>query len=319
MSFDNLQPGYIAALVAMVVFLCTMVIARLVVGRGIIKGRIAGEVAGASWDAPEGRRAISLPSESRSRTLLGRVGALVQPKTSAASTALRRQLIQAGYFSPASVAIYHGSRVVCGAGLALLLPVLEQLFAFELLGSFLPLGSTALGAAGVILPSVWLDRRRSTMRTRYRNAFPDFMDLLVVCIESGQSLNGAIDRVSQEIIQFSPEFGANLHLISLELRAGRTLIEAFEALHERIGIDEVKSLQVLLKQSEELGSSIATTLRVFSDEMREKRMSRAEAKAYALPVKMTIPLGVFIFPVILLVILVPIIIRVRIALVQSGV
>lgn len=315
----QLQPVHIAALVALVVFLCSLVIARLIVGRGTIRGRIAGEVTGVGWDAPSGRHAIAGAQESRARSLLGRIGTLAQPKSSLSNAALRRQLVQAGFFTQSSVAIYHGTRVACGAGFAVLLPLLESMFELDLLGSFLPLGSTVMAAFGVILPSVWLDRRRSTMRTKYRNAFPDFMDLLVVCIEAGQSLNAAIERVSQEIVQFSPEFGANLHLVSLELRAGRTLVEAFDSLHGRVGIEEVKSLQVLLKQSEELGSSIATTLRVFSEEMREKRMSRAEAKAYALPVKMTVPLGIFIFPVILMVILVPIIIRVRIALVQSGV
>ena len=89
------------------------------------------------------------------------------------------------------------------------------------------------------------------------------------------------------------------------------MTEALDGLSERLGIEEVKSLKVMLKQSEELGASIAATLRVYSDEMRDKRLMRAEAKAHALPVKLTLPLGVFIFPVILLVIMVPLIVRIK--------
>ncbi len=189
--------------------------------------------------------------------------------------------------------------------------LVEKVFSLDLLGPFLPLIAATAGGIGFIGPSVWLDWRKNFMRSRYRNAFPDFMDLVVVCVESGQSLPGAIDRVSHEIVQFSPQLGANLHLVSLELRAGRTLVDSLSALHERVDIDEVRSLQILLKQSEELGASIAATLRIFSEEMREKRLMRAEAKAHALPVKMTIPLGLFIFPVIMMVILVPVIIRMK--------
>jgi tight adherence protein C len=89
------------------------------------------------------------------------------------------------------------------------------------------------------------------------------------------------------------------------------LTEALDGLADRLGIEEVQSLRLLLKQSEELGASIATSLRVFSDEMRDKRLMRAETKAHALPVKMTLPLGLFIFPVILLVIMLPVVIRIK--------
>jgi tight adherence protein C len=143
------------------------------------------------------------------------------------------------------------------------------------------------------------------MREKYRRAFPDFMDLLVVCIESGHSLPSALDRVTQEIAHPSPQLGANLHLLNLELRAGSTITTALESLHARLGIDEVQSLAVLLKQSQELGRASADA-RVFSDDARQAA-DCAETRANSLPVKMTLPLGLFIFPVILLVLLVPVI------------
>ena len=121
----------------------------------------------------------------------------------------------------------------------------------------------------------------------------------------------AIDRVGRELVQTYPHLGANLHLVTLELRAGQTLVDALENLSHRLGIDEVASLAVLLRQSEELGTSLAEALRVYSLEMRDKRLSRAEEKAHALPVKLTIPLGIFIFPVMLVFIMLPLVLRMK--------
>jgi tight adherence protein C len=202
---------------------------------------------------------------------------------------------------------------------AVTLPVALLAFAgllpIKIPGALLMVVTACAALLGLILPSIALDFRIRYMREKYRRVFPDLMDLLVVCIESGQSLPSALDRVGREIIGLCPELGANLHLLNLELRAGSTIADALSSLHARLGIEEVRSLAVLLKQSEELGVSIADTLRVYADEMRDKRLSRAEARANALPVKMTIPLGLFIFPVILLVILTPIVIRIKSAFV----
>lgn len=308
----QIQPIHIAFTIALVVFVLSLLAGRIMQGRGAIRRRISATSGGsADFGDVQDRRSLSFETDSRATSVVERVGSLFKPDDSAATSELRKQLVQAGFFAPSAMAVYNGSRVAVALATALLVPLVEKMLALELLGSYLPVASAMSGGIGFLLPGVWLDWRRNAMRTRYRNAFPDFMDLVVVCIEAGQSLQGAIDRVSHEIVQFSPELGANLHLVSLELRAGRTLVDALIALQERVDIEEVRSLQILLKQSEELGSSIATTLRIFSEEMREKRLVRAEAKAHALPVKMTIPLGLFIFPVILMVILVPVVIRMK--------
>ncbi len=199
--------------------------------------------------------------------------------------------------------------------MALGLPVTSLAFSgllpFEVPSALVTAFAACAAALGLVLPPVLLDVRIRHMRDKYRRMFPDFMDLLIVCIESGQSLPSALDRVGREMNDFCPELGANLHLLNLELRAGSTMAGALDSLYGRLGIEEVQSLAILLKQSEELGVSIADTLRVYGDEMRDKRLSRAEARANALPVKMTIPLGFFIFPVILLVILTPVVIRIK--------
>ena len=107
-----------------------------------------------------------------------------------------------------------------------------------------------------------------------------------------------------------PSLAANIHMANLEIRAGRTMTEALEHLGDRLGLDEARSFATLIQQSDELGSSISDALRVYSDDMRHKRLSRAEEKAYSLPAKLAVPMMVCIFPVLFVVILCPVIVRV---------
>jgi tight adherence protein C len=135
------------------------------------------------------------------------------------------------------------------------------------------------------------------------------MDLLVVCADSGLSMEAALSRVGGELTESYPSLCANIHMTNLEIRAGRTLTEALEHMADRLGLDEARSFSTLIQQSTELGSSITDALRVYSDDMRHKRLSRAEEKAYALPAKLSVPMMVCIFPVIFVVILLPVIVR----------
>jgi tight adherence protein C len=123
------------------------------------------------------------------------------------------------------------------------------------------------------------------------------------------SLDAALVRIGQEFAGSAPEFATNLALLSSEMRSGRSITEALDTLSERLGLDEVKAFSMLLKQSIELGSNIGDALRTYADEMRDKRMIRAETKANLLPVKMVFPLGAFIFPVMLIVVITPALMR----------
>ena len=251
-------------------------------------------------------------SETRNvARLLARLEPLLVPSRRDALSQVRKQLVQAGFFSASSVTGFYASRIALAVSLPISLLAFSGLLPFEVPGALIVVLAACLAMLGLILPPIFLDICARSMREKYRRAFPDFMDLLVVCIESGHSLPSALDRVGREIIETSPQLGANLHLLNLELRAGSTTTAALESLHARLDIEEVLSLVILLKQSEELGASISGALRVFSDEMRDKRLIRAETKANSLPVKLPLPLGLFIFPVILLVILVPIVIRIK--------
>jgi tight adherence protein C len=165
------------------------------------------------------------------------------------------------------------------------------------------------GILGYFLPGLVLAQKIKAKMREYRNGFPDFMDLMIVCSDAGMSMEAGVERVSKELQLTYPSLAENLQLVSLELRAGRSLDDALKALSDRLSLDEVRSFATLLQQSKELGTSLSGALRVFSDEMRHKRMSLAEEKAHALPAKMSVPVTVCILPVVLMIAIIPIIVQ----------
>jgi tight adherence protein C len=218
---------------------------------------------------------------------------------------LRRELIKAGYFKKNALNYYIFNRIALVIIIPTVVYILVEAFVSDL-PWFVKLVTLMVCAFVAILgPDAYIARCQRMLMTRYRQVFPDFLDLLVVCVDAGLSLEGALARVSPEVIKNSREFGMNLMLMEAEMRAGRSTIEALELLAERLLVDEARSLTLVLRQSIELGSDIADTLRVFSDEMREKRSLRAEEAANKLPVKMVGPMALFIFPVILMLIMLP--------------
>lgn len=222
---------------------------------------------------------------------------------------LRMRLIQAGYMEPGAVGRFFLARfagLVAGAVLALLV-------AFTL-GGDAPAANrwVLVGGFAVMcyfLPGLLLSRVIKRRVLEYRNGFPDFMDLMIVCADAGMSMEAGIERVSRELMKTYPALAQNLQLVSIELRAGRTLDDALKSLADRLSLDEVRSFATLLQQSKELGTSLSGALRVFSDEMRHKRMSVAEEKAHALPAKMSVPVTVCILPVVVMIAIIPIIVK----------
>jgi tight adherence protein C len=222
---------------------------------------------------------------------------------------LRLNLVRAGYFRKDAINFYVFWRLAVAA----LVPILAY-FLLSIVAGDVRFGQSfiiiliAIGL-GVVGPDAFIARRHRLLSVEYRNVFPDFLDLLVVCIDAGLSLEGALDRITAEIGQRSRFFGINLAVMSAEMRAGRTFVEAVGTLASRLMIPEARSLVAVLRQSAELGSDVGEALRVFSDEMRGRRLLRAEELANKLSVKMLMPLGLFIFPVVLMVILLPMAVR----------
>jgi len=136
------------------------------------------------------------------------------------------------------------------------------------------------------------------------------MDLMVSCIEAGMSVDAAVSRVAEELLKRFPNLAMHLNIIALELRAGRSREDAWKNFAQRLGIDAADSLATMLRQAEEMGSSVGTTLRVFSQDMRQRRMLAAEEQALALSAKLSLPLILFVFPTLLGVLLLPVIVQV---------
>jgi tight adherence protein C len=226
-------------------------------------------------------------------------------------TRLERELVSAGFFGARSVLWFQAIRMSAMGGVPLLLYILLAYGGPDMQTTTRIGLAAAAGGIGFLLPGRYLSYRQKGMRNECRDGFPDFMDLMLVCAEAGLSPRAAVDRISREIAQTYPFLGANLYLMSLELRAGVTLGEAMDGLARRTRVEEVTNLGLLLQQSEQLGTSLTDSLRVYSEEMRDKRITRAEEKAHALPVKLTLPLGIYIFPVMLIVIALPILVRLR--------
>jgi tight adherence protein C len=223
---------------------------------------------------------------------------------------LRKRLIQAGIYDPRGVAYFFIARTALAVGFAFVLFVFLPLVMSKG-GSVYWLVVIVGGIAGYVGPSMYIDKRIKTRRMEHRQAFPDFMDLLVVCADSGLSMEAAFDRVGRELGDSYPSLTANIHITNLEIRAGRTLKDALERFADRLALDEARSFATLINQSIDLGSSITDALRVYSDDMRHKRLSSAEEKAYALPAKLSVPMMVCIFPVLFVVILLPVFIKVK--------
>jgi tight adherence protein C len=280
-------------MVALMVFLATAVptfgIMLAVRARGAVKRRTAG-IAELSGEAVDQRalRATSLKAVRRLLDYTTKHYAATE-KDKGDMKVLRRRLIQAGTFDGHAVGYFFVARTALAVGLALAAFVVVPMFT-SLQSSMFWLIVIVGGIVGYVGPSMYIDR-------------------LVVCADSGLSMEAALERVGRELGDSYPSLCANIHMANLEIRAGRTMSEALEHLGDRLGLDEARSFATLIQQSAELGSSITDALRVYSDDMRHKRLSRAEEKAYSLPAKLAVPMMVCIFPVLFVVILLPVIVR----------
>lgn len=218
---------------------------------------------------------------------------------------LRRNLARAGFDHPAAPVWF----VIFRFGLAVGLPLL---FLFAQTQSATPFtGVKLIGIAlaccgtGLIAPRAYIDRRSGERKMALQHEFPDALDLMVVCVEAGLGLEAAFVRVSSEVTESHPRIAEEFNFVSDELRAGRTRAEALRNLGDRTDVPALRSFAALLIQTDTLGTSIAQTLRTYSQEMREDRFLKAEEKAMRIPVLMTVPLVACILPVVVTALMLP--------------
>jgi tight adherence protein C len=211
---------------------------------------------------------------------------------------LRSRLTQAGFHSREAPVIYLGVRAA-----ALVAATIGVILTLPMIAGGKGMGGLAVAAvfagAAIFGPDQVLKSRRVAREREYADGFPDLLDLLVASVEAGLSLDAAVNRVADELGRRYPNLTFHLRALTLELRAGRARKDAWTAFADRLGIEDARALATMLRQSEEMGTSLGETLSVFSQDLRSKRMLRAEEKALALSAKLTVPLILFIFPCLL--------------------
>ncbi|MBA3638348.1 MAG: type II secretion system F family protein [Acidobacteria bacterium] len=231
------------------------------------------------------------PAKPRWQALIGvfkRIGDKV-PRSPKEMGTLRLRLVQAGYRRDEALTIFFGIRVLFAVVLFLLLS--SSLIIRP--NTLVALGGLCLG---YLLPGMVLARLAKRRAHRIRLSLADALDLLVVSVEAGLGLDQALTRVGTELAFAYPELADELKLINLELRAGKPRAEALRNLADRTGVDDLSSLVTMLIQTDKFGTSVAQSLRVYSETLRTKRRQRAEEAAAKTGVKMVFPLVLCIFP-----------------------
>jgi tight adherence protein C len=216
---------------------------------------------------------------------------------------LQKQLLQAGYRSQDAATTFRAIQLT----LIVALPTFVTTVCFILgrpLNNFLVWGIVA-AAFGFYLPRYIVRKKTVARQRRITWALADSMDLMVVAVEAGLGLNAALNRVGEELKGLHPEMHDEIELLNLEIRVGRSREDSLRSLAERTGVDDIRSFVALLIQADRYGSSIAKAVRIFAESLRTKRRQRAEQASQKAALKLLIPLTLFLFPVIIMVVLGP--------------
>ena len=223
----------------------------------------------------------------------------LMPKSEKEISIALQRLTRAGYRNESAVKVFYGCKVVT----PILLSAIALVTGLANLGPFF-VYLMALGG-GFLAPDFWLGKKIAKRQKKINRGLPDVLDLLVICMEAGLSLDQATARTAQELSTSQPELCDELNIVVLEQHAGRARSDAWKNLAERTGVESVRNLVSMLVQTEQFGTSIAKVLRVHSDSLRTQRVQMIEEMASKTSVKLVFPLVLFIFPALFLVTLGP--------------
>jgi len=237
--------------------------------------------------------------KERVRDTLANVGKLLPAAPTDKASRTQLLMIRAGYRSSEALGAMRGVKLIFPIGL---LAIVYFTGAYRANAFLIP--AIALGL-GYLMPDMWLTWRVRSRQSKLRKGLPDALDLLVICVEAGLGLDQALMKVAQDMKISHSALSEELQLVNMEMRIGKTRIDALRELARRTGLDDIKALVAMLIQTERFGTSIAQSLRVYSDDMRLKRRQRAEEMSAKTSVKMVPPLVFFIFPALMVVILGP--------------
>ena len=239
---------------------------------------------------------------------LERFSKFLEPEDVAQLSKLQLTMRQAGYQSKDAVLMYHAAQFVLGI-LGLIAGVSYVVF---FLGDPAEVGTQktvmyALGPgfAGYYLPKYWITKRVAERKEKITQGFPDSLDMMLVCVEAGQSLDQAITRVAKELRASCPPLADEYEIVSYEMKAGKDKPSVLQDMGERCGVQDVSSFVTVLVQSSTFGTSISDALRVYASEMRDKRVMRAEEAANKLPTKMTLATMTLTVPPLLVILVGP--------------
>lgn len=218
----------------------------------------------------------------------------VMPKSDEEMSTLREKLSQAGYRHESASRYFLASKTIAGVALLLVAVLIGMQRGLDIRQLF---GMAAFcGGIGFMFPNLWLWIARNQRSEKIRNGLPDSLDLLVVSVESGLALDAGIQRVADEMGNVHPELAEELQIATLETQMGVPRSESLENMARRSGVREMRALVAVIAQAEKFGTSVAKVLRVQADTLRSKRRLRAEERAQKTTVKLMVPLVLFIFP-----------------------
>jgi tight adherence protein C len=238
---------------------------------------------------------------------LQKFATFLEPQDAAEMTTARLTMLRAGYRSKNAVRTFHAAQFGLGIGFLLigLIYALFQSANGELGTQMLVIAIIGPGAAGYYLPRYWVNRRLQARQQEITSGFPDALDMMLVCVEAGQSLDQSILRVAKELRAGYPALADEFDIVGHEVKAGKERISVLKDMAERVGLQDVSSFVTVLVQSATFGTSIAEALRVYASEMRDKRVMRAEEKANTLPTKLTLGTMMFTVPPLMIILIGP--------------
>lgn len=290
----------IAAVTFVVIFILLSSAGLLLFYREAMVQRLSGLL------TPGQKKASVLETLQRAGTSLGQnmIGQLERlvPRSQSELSVVQRRMVRAGYREDSAVKFFYGAKILVPLSLVVIVAA-TRLSHF---GGFF-VYALALGL-GFLAPDFWLGRQIASRQAKIRRGLPDVLDLMVICIEAGQSLDQATVRTAEELRTAHPAVTDELGVVVLEQRAGRARTDAWRQFAERTEVDIVRNLVSVLVQSEKFGTSVAKTLRVHSDTLRTQRRQKVEEQAAKTSVKLVFPLVFFIFPALFVVTLGPAII-----------
>jgi tight adherence protein C len=238
---------------------------------------------------------------------LQKFATFLEPQDAAEMSSARLRMMRAGYRGKHAVRAFHASQFALGIGFLIIGVIYAMVSSVqgEVSTQTMVLSTIGPGAAGYYLPQYWVQRRVQTRQTEIISGFPDALDMMLVCVEAGQSLDQSILRVAREIRAGYPALAEEFDIVAQEVKAGKERVVVLKDMSERVGVPDVSSFVTTLVQSATFGTSIAEALRVYAAEMRDKRVMRAEEKANTLPTKLTLGTMMFTVPPLMIILIGP--------------